>query len=353
MFVLQMFEEILKQYFSNLGVALTKSFSRYTSGVVSACSFSTHEIARHVSQATGLDFNTSEKGLKYLLDNDKFQIDDRYWRQHIGMVFDLMEEQDLIKKGDVIYLQVDFTSNENFFLILSASMIVNNRSVPLYFTMRNYPQRKNQYNHKKMEEAFLKGLKHALSKKFTYVILADRGFGNNRFLSLCEQVGFDYLIRITPNMKVKCNEKEGVMDSLCSMDGAYNVKIVEWDRAVAAYRASSEKGAWYLLSSMAYLNEVEAANIYKDRFKIEKCFQDLKSAGFNMEKSKIKKYSRYKRLLAMAMAAHALLVMLGHVISVKLPHFLKNSALMAGAILAFFLSEKRLSPYLQKDSSAE
>jgi hypothetical protein len=51
-----------------------------------------------------------------------------------------------------------------------------------------------------------------------------------------------------------------------------------------------------------------------------------------------------------AMVAHCLLVLLGHIIIVKMPKFLKNSALMASVVLAYFLSEKKLHPYLQKDS---
>lgn len=137
-----MFQPILNQYFAGLGVSLSKSFTRYTSGAISACSFSTHEIARHVSKVTNHDFNTSEKGLNYLLNNNKFQIDDHYWRKHINMIFDLMVEQNLIKKYQPIYIQVDFTSHEDYFLILAASVIINNRAVPLYFTMRNYPKKK-------------------------------------------------------------------------------------------------------------------------------------------------------------------------------------------------------------------
>ena len=342
-----MFENILKKYFSNLGVALSKSFIRYTSGAIAACSFSTHEIARHVSKATGYDFNTSEKGLNYLLSNEKFQIDDHYWRQHINMVFDLMDEQDLISKDNKIYIQVDFTSNEDFFLILSASVIVNNRSVPLYFTMRNYPKRKDQYDHKKMEKAFLKGLKHALSKKYKYVIVADRGFGNERFLSACEEVGFEYLVRLTPNLKIKCGDKEGIIENICLDDGTYESRFISWKKDVTFYKTSNEKGSWYLFSNIKDMDQQAACDIYKDRFKIEKCFQDLKSSGFNMERSKIRKYSSYKRLLAIVMVAHVLLVMLGHVIAVKLPSFLKNSALTADAILAYFLLEKKLTPYLQ------
>ena len=98
-----MFKNILNKYFSSLGGALSKSFVRYTSGVISSCSFSTHEIARYVSKETEKDFNTSEKGLNYLLSNPNFKIDDSYWRNHINMIFDLLSEQELIKKNEKIY----------------------------------------------------------------------------------------------------------------------------------------------------------------------------------------------------------------------------------------------------------
>jgi len=263
------------------------------------------------------------------------------------MVFDLLSEQQLITDGQKVYIQVDFTSNEDYFLILSASVIVNNRSVPLYFTMRNYPKRKYQYDHKKMEMAFLKGLKHALSKKYSYVIVADRGFGNERFISLCQEIGFEYLIRITPNLKISCNNQEGIMESMCNDDGIYDCEVTNWKKRMTLYKSSNEQGEWYLFSNIAGLDHKEAVVIYKDRFKIEKCFQDLKSSGFNIEKSKIRKYANYKKLLAIIMVAHVLLVMIGHLIVVKLPQFLKNSALMADAILASLLSEERLVSYLQ------
>ena len=65
-----MFGGILKKYFSHMGVALSKSFVKYTSGIISSCSFSTNERARHVSKKTGHDVNTSVKGLHYLLCNN-------------------------------------------------------------------------------------------------------------------------------------------------------------------------------------------------------------------------------------------------------------------------------------------
>lgn len=345
---LKMFDIILKKYYKGLGLSLSKSFSKYVNGAISACSFSTHEIARHVSKITNHDFNTSEKGLSYLLNNDNFQVDDNYWRYHINMTFDLMREQGLIRKGDRIYLQVDFTSNRNHFLILAASIILNNRSIPIYFTMRNYPKASDQYDHKKMEKAFIKGLRHVLSKKYTYVIVGDRGFGNQRFISVLEENGFDYLIRLTPNMLVKTDVGNRLMEDVCRLDKSYKLQIVNWQKDANLYRCSNHKGSWYLISSINDLSHQDAEDIYKNRFKIEKCFQDLKSSGFNIEKSKIRKYANYKRLLTIVMVAHVLLVLLGHVITVKLPAFLKNSALMAGAILAYFRSDEKLCCYLTK-----
>jgi hypothetical protein len=345
-----MFEEVVAKYFSGMGVALSKSFARYTAGAISACSFSTHEISRHVSQSSGKDFNTSEKGLIYLLSNKKFQIDDHYWRMHVNMIFDFLSEQELISKNKKIYIQVDFTSNEDHFLILSASIIVNNRAIPLFFTMRNYPKRENQYNHKKMEQAFLKGLKHILSKKYQYVIVADRGFGNQRFIDLCEENQFEYLIRITPNLKVKKGEEESLMNEAFQEDGCQLLEVVKWQKMANICRVSNLRGEWHLVSNIKGIDKDSAETIYKDRFKIEKCFQDMKSSGFDIERSKIRKYDRYKKLLAICMLSHALLVLLGHLVVTKLPHFLKNSALMASVILAYFQSEENLSIYFPKNN---
>jgi transposase len=343
-----MFEGILNKHFSNLGVALCKSFIRHVDAIASSCSFSTHEIARHVSKATDLSFNTTEKGLGYLLSNENFQIDDAYWRQHINMVFDLMHEQDLLMHGDDIYIQVDFTSNKDKFLIMSASIIVNNRAVGIYFTMRKYPKVKGQYDHKKMEAAFLKGLRHVLSKKYNYIIVADRGFATSRFIDELEKNNFQYLIRANSNLKIKQGNRVEIMQDMSLSDGSYDVEITTWKKEVKLYKTSNHKGSWYILSNIPDLKYKKAIEEYKNRFKIEKLFQDLKSAGFDIEKSKIWKYSNYKRLLAMTMVAHALMVMMGNLIVVKLPTFLKNSTGMASAILAYFQSEERLLLFLKE-----
>ena len=66
-----------------------------------------------------------------------------------------------------------------------------------------------------MELAFIKGLKHVLSDKYSYLIVADRGFGNQRFTKLCLDNGFDYLIRVKGNLLTKFTDKnESKIDKL-------------------------------------------------------------------------------------------------------------------------------------------
>ena len=340
-----MFEGIITNYFSKLGTKLSKSFAKYTSGIIDSGSFSTHEIARSVSKVTGKDFNTSEKSLNYLLNNDNFQIDDKFWRLYKNMSFELLEEQNIIRKGQKTYIQVDFTSNKDNFLILCASIIVNNRAIPLYFTMRNYPKRKNQYDHKKMEWAFLKGLKHMLSDKYQYVIVADRGFGNQRFIENCEEFGFEYLIRMKGNINVKTDDNVALLENAAKRDDKYEFEIESWQKKVDIYKASKKRKTWYLASNINGLKFKKAVNIYKNRFKIEKCFQDLKSSGFDIEKSKIRKYANYKRLLAMTCVAHSILVLLGNLISNEFVPLLKKFCLtkdLVEDILAFFKLEDKL-----------
>ena len=332
-------DKLLLHYFSKLGLALSKNFALYTTGALSACSSSTQQIARYISQRTAKPFNTSDKGLAYLLCNQRFQIDDRFWRMHIGMVFSLVQEQQLFSPGDKIPIQVDFTSNKNHFLILSASIIVGNRAVPIYFTMRNYPKRKASYDHKKMELAFLKGLKHALSKRFSYIIIADRGFGNARFTQACQATGLDYIVRIQPHMHAEFRGQKGILADLFKKDAGQNFHLGPWDGPVQVCRHTHEGTKWYLVSNINDMSSEQYVCHYRNRFKIEKCFQDLKSSGFDLESSKIRKYDRYKKLLAICIVAHTLLVIAGYIIREKMPQLLKNSPFCANVHSVFFLSE--------------
>jgi len=52
------------------------------------------------------------------------------------MIFAMLQEYCLLKKGDKIYVQVDFKSDEKDFLILFASVLFGNKSIVI--PIKNY-----------------------------------------------------------------------------------------------------------------------------------------------------------------------------------------------------------------------
>jgi hypothetical protein len=330
-----MLSNVLSLYYSKLGKCFCKSLFSVLDGVLKSCSSNTAEIAKAMSTLNNKSFNTNDKAISYLYSNNKFQVDDTFWRCHINMVFAAFHEQDFIKKGDKVFIQVDFTSDCNDFLILCASVIYNGRAIPLYFTMRNYPKQKNSYNHKKMELAFLRALKHCLSAKYQYVIVADRGFGNDRFIQYCEDCDFEYTIRLQPNMKAEYGNKKGILSDIIKDDGSFEVRVKKWNRDLTIFKNTKDDKEWYLSSNIKGLTSQEVIQIYNDRFKIEKCFQDLKSSGFDIESSKIKKYDRFKRMLTMCVISHSIAVITGSFISKHMPAFKKNFPTHTNLISAY------------------
>jgi len=320
--------EKLTPYFQKHKSSFIKNMFEILDAMTFCCSSNTTKIANSMTAKNSKDFKTNDMALYRLLSSSSFQLDDKFWRQYNNIIFDMLESNKNIKKGDKLFVQVDFTSSKDDFLILCASIVLNNkinnknsRAIPLYFSMRNYPKKKGQYDHKKMELAFLKALKHILSKHYSFVIVADRGFANNRFLENCEECNFDYLIRTNTYFNIATEDnKTKSMEKALKENGKYNVNIKKWNKNYFIHKQDN----WFLLSNIEDLEQCEAIKRYANRFKIEKVFQDLKSSGFDIEETKIKKYERFKRMFFLSMFAYSILLLLGNVID-NLRYIKKNS----------------------------
>ena len=93
---------------------------------------------------------------------------------------------------------------------------------------------------------------------------------------------------------------------------------------------------WILMTSLESSGE-SVKQIYEWRFGIEKCFQDQKSSGFDIEKTKIRKYDRFKRLLFCVCLAQVLTVFLGEFIS-SIRHKLKKKFPMHTSLVSVCLN---------------
>jgi hypothetical protein len=322
-------EQNLISRFCNFRKTVAKNLSLIVVASIDCNSFSTHKIATSVAKITDTAFHNGENRVANFLKTDTFEVGDKAFRNMINLVFDLLRKRGFLEGLKYIPINVDFTSERNNFLILSASIPFFGRALPIFFSIRNYPKTKNQFSQKKMEAAFFLRLRHLLPKKFEYIIVMDRGFGNLRILDLMDRFNFNYVVRFKENTKIKIGTEIIQLSKIPKIEKKYTNISLKTDKneklrnlTISFSKDKKLKQGWYLISNLNFEN---LQNIYKNRFQIEKTFQDQKSSGFNIEKTKIKSYSKFKKLLYCVYLAQDLLLFLGEYISQNVDHIKKKS----------------------------
>jgi hypothetical protein len=293
------------------------------------------EIAMKMSIINNKAHNSNLIRLTRFLKSPEFKTEDKQWRMSINFTFNLFKERNFIENNCLIPINVDYTSSTDKFLILSASIPFFKRGVPLYFSMRKYPKSKKQISLKKMEEAFIKELKHLLPKTYHYVIVADRGFGNKRFADFCIDNGFEYILRIQKNYTYKFENQKGKLKDLEKDQDFPEIEITKEHWKTRLVFKKGDKDDWNIITSLIKLDYQEILDWYKRRFNIEKMFQDEKSSGFEIEKSKLSHYSRFKCLLYCLYLAQTILMFIGNFIDDNVDEIKKKLHLHFAIISAF------------------
>ena len=335
-----MIKKILDEYFEGINEVTKHNLSFLVEGIMRSGTASPWHAARAMSASNDKSFKTNEKRVNRLLQDANFQLDDKMFRKYINLLFAIFEERNLLKEGDNLQINVDYTTDRDDFIILMASINFNGRAVPLYFSMRAYPKRKGQHDQKRLEASFIRALRHLLSKKYTYIIVADRGFGNDRLAQMCAESGFDYTLRINENLKIKVEDKACNLSSFKGKSTKFTTYVFTWERHVNFEIRTKDESTWFLMVSKP---EIPGVKIYERRFSIEKCFQDQKSSGLNIEKCKIKKYDRFQRLYFAACVAQLFIVMVGEYVESEKHPLKKNFPILANAISVFSNSDGMLA----------
>ena len=329
-----MIKNILTElYCSILKCTTLKNLIDVAEAIIRSGSAITSTIARDMGLRNKKTFSANIKSISRLLNDGNFQVDDSFFRKLIKIIFHSMNKENLLKKGDNLQINVDFTSSTDDFLILVASVKFHDRAIPLYFSTRIYAKRKDQYNQIKMEKAFINELRHLLPKKYTYTIVADRGFGNLRFAEYCESAGFSFVLRLNDNLNVKINGEKKNLKDFSGQTTSFDAYVSKWKKNFHFEVKTKNGSTWFLLMP---LNASNGATKYEQRFSIEKCFQDQKSSGFDIENSKIRKYPNFRRLYALVCLAQIFTVICGEYIQTKKKDLLKRITNNRKRVLSIF-----------------
>jgi hypothetical protein len=342
------FSSKIGSFFTKYGVCFRKDLSLLAFGLLRCGQANGQEIARALGAITGRSFKTNDMRVYNMLKNDKFQVDEALWRCHFKLVFSFLTEQGL-QPGDHLHITIDTTSVRDDFLILTASVRFKQHSFPLYFSMRNYPHRPAQMDQQKFEGAFFKALRHMLSKKYQYVVVGDRGFSHKRIIDLCRENDFRFIFRMNDNFNYTI---DGIDDNLSNISGNKLLDkcfIPAFDRELTVVCRENNEGRWLLVTDMAEWTETEIGAHYAGRFPIEHMFRQEKSAGFDIERTKIKKYDRFKRLHFIGFMAQAIMEMLGGFIQSVEKSVKKKLQTMSRKTLSLFtLAQKAIRYYAQE-----
>lgn len=185
----------------------------------------------------------------------------------------------------------------------------------------------------------------------TPVIIADRGFGNARWLAEIANRGWHYVQRLACNHSVNVEEYFGPLSELGirrgwrSRDwgwGTMNESAWGPVRLVTVYDRDA-KEPWYLVTNLSEPGPAEIVRFYKRRMWIEAAFRDLKNRnwGMGMDQVRLTQAARLDRHFIILALAYMLLFAFGAVAeSVGLGEQLK-----ANTVVERVLSLARIGNY--------
>jgi len=341
-----------------------ESLASATLGVMQAASLAVAMIGHALAQARGLVTKHGVKQVDRLLSNDGIEVWDSFARwvpQQIGNRRDILVAMDW----------TDFDHDEQATLVLSL-VTGHGRAAPLLWLSvwkDELTKRRNDF-----EDACLRHLAELVPAGCRVMILADRGFGDQKLFAFLAELGFGYVIRFRGNIGVtdaggqtrpaaewvgKGGRARKLVDARVTAQG-------QQVGAVVCVHAKDMKEPWCLASSERDATAATLINHYAKRWTIEPQFRDTKDLRFGMGLSatRIGEPMRRDRLLLISAFATALLTLLGAVgESLGMDRLLKSntskrrthSLFRQGCMLYELIPtmpEHRLAPLMEKFAGA-
>jgi hypothetical protein len=228
----------------------------------------------------------------------------------------------LKKRKKPLIVSLDWVDIRQFQTLMAAA-VLKGRSVPLCWASCNKHVYDGHRSRNAFEESLLLVLASMVPPGQKVILLADRGFGRTELARFCQRHGFDYVIRIQPNVHVRCASYSGklldypVHKGICKLlkHAAYRQHnsvsqniVVRWVRDLPPKRDE----CWFLMTSLS-AGPAQISRLYGQRMTIEELFRDHKSKrnGWSLRDTQVKTAARLDRLLLILAIAYLLLCGIG------------------------------------------
>lgn len=286
------------------------SFARGVVGVLHAAALGIHAIGRGLADAMGLDPKHAVKQVDRLLSNAGITV----WQWFGQWVkFVVAARKELVVALDWTEFDKDDQATIALYLITS-----HGRATPLIWKTVRKSELKNRRND--YEAEVIERLHEILPDDIDVMVLADRGFGDQKLFMYLEMLGWSYAIRFRQIIQVTHGGRSMPAAEWIPISGhakmLRDVLITADKTTIPAVVIKHQKGmkeAWCIATNRTDLGAAGVVKLYARRFTIEETFRDIKDNHFGMGLSatSIGSSQRRDRLLLLSAIAQALLTLLG------------------------------------------
>lgn len=279
-------------------------------GVMHAAALGIHAIGRGLADALDLDAKHAVKQIDRLLSNRAVKIWDWFAQ---WVVFVVAARTEVLVPLDWTEFDRDDHATIALYLITS-----HGRATPLLWKTVEKSTLKNKRGSYELD--VVERLQQTLPSGVDVVLVADRGFSDQKLFSWLDAIGWGYIVRFRDDITVECGEESKPAAKWVPASGHVKMlKDVRFTRdrtkipAVVVKHQKAMKEAWCLATNRPELGAAEIVARYSRRFTIEETFRDIKDNHFGMGLSAthIGTPERRDRLLLLSAIAQALLTLLG------------------------------------------
>jgi hypothetical protein len=288
-----------------------ESLANGVAGVLNAAMLTIHAIGQAYAAMAHIEARSGVKQLDRLLSNvgvDLAALFPAWIRFVVGVRTELIVALDWTEFDD-----------DDHVTLCAYAVTRHGRATPLIW--RTYKKSDLEGHRTQWEHDLVEQLHRGMSRNVAIILLADRGFGDQKLYELLSFLGWDYVIRFRGGILVQNADGEVRPANEWVRPGGRAFMVrgakVTADKAsvpaVVLVHARDMKEPWCLATSLSSRTASEIVKLYGRRFTIEETFRDTKDIrfGLGLKATHIGRTDRRDRLLFLFAIAHALLTLLG------------------------------------------
>ena len=291
------FQNHVKEFFQGLHGHQSKTLSLFVMGAIRAESIVLPKVAEALLEESDAKAPSIERRLQRFLSNSNIDTEE-VWRPFLETIMPHFQNEPM-------KLVIDLTSYEEHAQIIYIGIIRYSRVLPLVWKVMPGQTKWDQGLWESIDELFKRLQPHLQGRDCT--VIGDSAFGCFPMVQLCQKYGWHYLFRICGQHTCEHWSVQGRLLPTCAVSELVSepgkkfygaIRLWQEDQIETNLSGWWEKGEE---EALLVISDREACGKrlreYKERWKVESTFEDMKSRGWDWEESHVRRLDRVDRML--------------------------------------------------------